>query len=111
MKLQPEHYNYVLNGTKRIELRLNDDKRKKLKLGDRIKLLKEPDLDESIIVEVKGLLYYKSFEDLFNDYDIDILADKDMSKEELLESLSKYYPIDEQNKYNVVGIRIELISK
>lgn len=28
MKLQPEYFNYVKNGTKRIELRLNDEKRR-----------------------------------------------------------------------------------
>ena len=27
MKLQPEYFNYVKNGTKRIELRLNDEVR------------------------------------------------------------------------------------
>ena len=33
MKLQPEHYEYMKNGTKRIELRLNDEKRSKIQLG------------------------------------------------------------------------------
>lgn len=28
MKLQPKYYNYILNGTKRIEIRLFDEKRK-----------------------------------------------------------------------------------
>ena len=27
MKLQPEYYNFILNGTKRIEIRLFDEKR------------------------------------------------------------------------------------
>lgn len=32
MKLQPEYYNFILNGTKRIEIRLFDEKDNKLKL-------------------------------------------------------------------------------
>ena len=44
MKLQPKNFDYILNGTKRIEIRLNDEKRKKIKLGDKIKFLKETDL-------------------------------------------------------------------
>lgn len=36
MKLQPKYFDYILNGTKRIEIRLNDEKRKKIKLGDKI---------------------------------------------------------------------------
>ena len=44
MKLQPEYFNYILNGTKRIEIRLYDEKRQNIKLGDKIKFLKEPNL-------------------------------------------------------------------
>lgn len=37
MKLSPKYYNFIKNGTKRIEIRLNDEKRQKLKVGDKIK--------------------------------------------------------------------------
>lgn len=56
MKLQPEYFNFILNGTKRIEIRLNDEKRQNIKLGDKIKFLKEPDLNESFEAQVIGLL-------------------------------------------------------
>ena len=42
MKLQPDFYNYMLNGTKRIEIRLNDEKRQKISLGDKIRFHKYP---------------------------------------------------------------------
>ena len=109
LKLQPEFYNYMLNGTKRIELRLNDKKRQEIKLGDTIKILKEPNLDESFEVKVIGLLRYNSFADMFNDFDIDILADKSMTKEKLLNELEKYYPKERQEEYGVLGIRVEVI--
>ena len=65
MKLQPEYFNFILNGTKRIEIRLNDEKRQNIKLGDKIKFLKEPDLNESFEAQVIGLLRYNSFEEMF----------------------------------------------
>ena len=34
MKLLPQYFNYIKNGTKRLELRLNDEKRKQLKIND-----------------------------------------------------------------------------
>ena len=40
MKLQPNHFYYMKNGTKRIELRLNDEKRSKISVGDKIIFLK-----------------------------------------------------------------------
>ena len=39
MKLQPEYYNFILNGTKRIEIRLFDEKRQQINIGDIIKFL------------------------------------------------------------------------
>ena len=73
MKLQPEYFNFILNGTKRIEIRLNDEKRQNIKLGDKIKFLKEPDLNESFEAQVIGLLRYNSFEEMCKEYDIPIL--------------------------------------
>lgn len=109
LKLQPKYYNFILNGTKRIEIRLYDEKRQKIKVGDTIKFLKEPELKESFKVKVVELLRYDSFEDLFNDYDISVLADKSMTKEELLKDLETFYTKEKQQEYGVLGIRIELI--
>src|SRR5699024_10281321 len=91
MKLQPEYYNFILNGTKRIEMRLYDEKRQSIKLGDTIKFLKEPELSESFNAKVIGLLRYNSFKDMFKDFDISILSDKSMTKEELIKVLEQFY--------------------
>ena len=109
MKLQPEYFNFILNGTKRIEIRLNDEKRQNIKLGDKIKFLKEPYLNESFEAQFIGLLRYNSFEEMFKDYDISILSDKSMTKEELISVLEQFYTKEKQEKYGVLGIRIELI--
>ena len=109
MKLQPEYYNFILNGTKRIEIRLNDEKRSKIKIGDTIKFLKEPELNESFKAKVVGLLRYNSFEDMFKDFDISVLSDKSMSKEELINILEEFYTKEKQKEYGVLGIRIELL--
>ena len=108
LKLQPKYYDYILNGTKRIELRLFDEKRQLINIGDKIKFLNESNLEESFEVLVVGLLRYNSFEDLFNDFDISILADKTMTKEELLDVLGEFYTKEKQEEYGVLGIRIKL---
>ena len=41
MKLQPKYFEYIKYGTKRVELRLNDEKRKNMKISDTIILKKE----------------------------------------------------------------------
>ena len=110
MKLQPEYYNFILNGTKRIEIRLYDEKRQNIKLGDTIKFLKEPELLESFNAKVTGLLRYNSFKDMFKDFDISILSDKSMTKEELIKVLEQFYTKEKQERYGVLGIRIELLD-
>lgn len=109
MKLQPEYFNFMLNGTKRIELRLNDEKRQQIKVGEIIKFMKEPELNESFNAKVIQLLIYDSFESMFNDFDIDILSDKSMTKKELINTLEQFYTKEKQEQYGVLGIRIELI--
>ena len=61
-------------------------------------------------MRVLGLLRYQSFADLFKDFDISVLADKTMTKEELLNVLQEFYTIEKQKEYGVLGIRIEKIQ-
>ena len=110
MKLQPEYYNYILNGTKRIEIRLNDEKRKLIKIGDKIKFLKEPELIDSFNAKVVKLLNYNSFEEMFKEFDIEILSDKTMTKEELINTLEQFYPKEKQQQYGVLGIQLEVLK-
>lgn len=109
MKLQHKYYNFILNGTKRIEIRLFDEKRQQIKIGDTIKFLKEPNLNESFNAKIIGLLRYNTFEDMFRDFDVSVLSDKSMTKEELINTLEQFYTKEKQKQYGVLGIRIELI--
>lgn len=107
MGLQPNYFDYMKNGTKRIELRLFDEKRQRIRLGDIIEFT-NPD-GEMLVVKVVGLLRYESFEKIFRDFDISMLADVSMTKQELLEVLNGFYPLEKQNEMGVVGIRVEVL--
>ena len=109
MGLQSKYFDYIKNGTKRIELRLFDEKRRRINIGDTIEFT-NPD-GEKLLVKVVGLLRYGSFEDLFKDFDISILADASMTKQELLDVLNGFYPLEKQNEMGVVGIRVEVMSR
>ena len=107
MNLQPKYYDFIKDGTKRIELRLYDKKRQKIKLGDEIEFSKSE--TEKFKAKVAGLIRYQSFEDLFKDFPIEILADKTVTKDELLNALSKFYTKEKQQEFGIVGIRIKII--
>lgn len=108
MKLQPKYFDFIKYGTKRIELRLYDEKRRNIELGDKIIFKKEPKSEEVVEATVVGLLRYKSFKELFEDFDVSLLADKSITKEELLGVLEEFYTMERQEEVGVLGIRIEL---
>ncbi len=107
MNLQPKYFNFIKDGTKRIELRLFDEKRQQIELGDIIEFAKSE--NEKFKAEVIGLLRYNSFNDLFEDFDISVLADKSMTRQELLDALSEFYTPEKQAEFGVLGIRLKLI--
>lgn len=109
MKLQEKYFNYILNGTKRVELRLNDEKRQQINLGDIITFRKAPELKESFQVKVVELINAKSFKDLLKVMNIEDVADQSMTKEELLNVLEQFYSKEEQKQYGVLGIRFILL--
>ena len=107
MNLRPKYFDFIKDGTKRIELRLYDEKRRSIQLGDIIEFAKSD--DEKFKAKVVGLLRYNSFANLFEDFDISILADSSMTKQELLEVLGEFYCEEKQAEFGVIGIRIKLI--
>lgn len=107
MKLQEKYFNYIKNGTKEYEIRLNDEKRKDIKIGDLIEFQKEPLKEEKIIYEVDDLLYFDDFDDLFNKIDIKYLASSLDTKDDLLSSLNQFYTKEDQVKYGVVAIKLK----
>lgn len=55
MNLQPKYFDFIKDGTKRIELRLYDEKRQSIQLGDIIEFAKSD--DEKFKAEVVGEFY------------------------------------------------------
>lgn len=105
MKLNESPFERIKNGTKTIEFRLYDEKRKKLKIGDKIEFSKLPDLQEKILAQVIDIYKDKTFKNLFNR----IYTDK-KEVERKAESMYQYYSKEQEEKYGVVGIKIKLLS-
>ena len=107
MKLREEYFNYIKLGTKKYEIRLNDEKRQKIKIGDLIEFQKSPLLEEKFIIKVEDILYFNDFSELFNEIKIEYLADKKVNKEVLELELNKFYSKEEQEKLGVVVFKLK----
>lgn len=105
MKLNESPFERIKNRTKTIEFRLYDEKRQQIKIGDQIEFSKLPDLQEKLLVNVVDIYREDNFENLFRKIYTD---EEEISKK--TNSMYKYYSLEKEKKYGVVGIEISLVS-
>lgn len=104
MKLQNEPFKQIKKEIKKIEIRLNDEKRKIFEINDYIEFTNITTL-EIMFVKITNLYHFKNFEDLFNYFDKSTLGCGSY------EEMYKYYSREEENKYGVLGIEIKVLPK
>lgn len=108
MRLHNNPFELIQNGTKTIELRLNDEKRKLINIGDIIEF-ENRITKELIITEVTNLYKYNSFEELYPHFDKISMGYKETEVADPYD-MEQYYSKEEQVKYGVVGIEIKLLN-
>lgn len=111
MRLAPEPFSRIAAGTKTIELRLYDEKRQQLQIGDTIRFTCTEDAEMTVTCLVKKLHRFPDFDTLYASlpltacgYDattLDTASPRDMEA---------YYSPAEQARYGVVGIELALLS-
>lgn len=106
MHLQPSPFEKIKNGTKVIEIRLNDEKRKRLTIGDTVVFIHAHNENHTINSEVVALHYFNTFQDLYGAFDP--IAFGGVGNDDPAE-MNQYYPRDEELEYGVVGIEIRVI--
>ncbi len=106
MKLAKEPFAKIATGQKVIESRLFDEKRRLIDIGDLIEFSQHDDPERTAKTRVRELYRYDSFEGLFSDFPPESFGGA--SKKLLLTEISRFYSEEEQEKYGVVGIMIEL---
>ena len=110
MKIAPGPFYRIENGSKTVELRLYDEKRRRIRPGDIIRF-EMTDCDEEYLrVEVLEISVFDSFAELYRTLP---LTDCGYAPEELASAspsdMDRYYTPEEQALYGVVGIKIKLI--
>lgn len=112
MRLTAVPFEKMRNGSKVIELRLYDEKRKRIKIGDTILFISLEDPKDTLITRVVDIYTFASFEELYralpleylgyNADEVDMASPKDMEQ---------FYSPKEQAQYGVVGFRLDMISQ
>ena len=112
MKLHAAPFDKIARGIKTIELRLYDEKRRLIKVGDEIEFTHSKDLTRTLRCRVVALHVFSSFAELYANlpllkcgYTEDDIATADPADMDL------YYTKEQQGACGVVGIEIKLMPK
>lgn len=109
LHLHNEPFQAIKNKTKNIEVRVNDEKRRKLKEGQIIEF-QNRSTNEILKTKIIKLHLFPTFTESYAAFPKESLGyQKD--EEANPYDMEKYYSKEEQEKYGVVGIEIEVIDE
>lgn len=106
MKLQPNPFEKISNGTKTIEIRLNDEKRRLLKIGDEIEFSLMTDTNKKLKTKVVDLIPFATFQELCEAFPPESYGSKNSDE---YVGMYKHYSREDEEKYGVLAIKIELV--
>ena len=110
MKLHPEPFAKIKDGSKTIELRLYDEKRQRISIGDTIRFINTESAADAVVVRVRDLFIFDSFEELYKHLP---LTECGYTEEDIYaaspDDMEVYYSKEKQSQYGVVGIQLSLM--
>ena len=110
MSLYPLPFKKIKDKIKTIEMRLYDEKRQAICIGDTITFVNTIDSNETMCVKVLDLYIFDSFEELYKNLPLlECGYTKETIDTALPSDMDKYYTKELQQQYKVVGIKISLL--
>lgn len=110
MKLEPEYFEQIKSGEKFYEARINDEKRKKIRIGDTILFKKKPDLYLGVLTKVVDIRYFNTFFEMAQTLDIKGLGFDGKNAEGIKDTYYQFYSKEEEQEFGVVVFKLEVIN-
>ncbi|MFD2211892.1 ASCH domain-containing protein [Virgibacillus halophilus] len=107
MGLYSEYFQSIREGKKIVEVRLNDEKRRKIKVGDAIEFIKVPQQDEFLKVQVIDLKSYDTFEAMYNDIPPEDFDCEGWTIKEMIDGTYEIYTPEQEKEWGTLAIMIE----
>ncbi|WP_078552113.1 ASCH domain-containing protein [Bacillus alkalicellulosilyticus] len=107
MGLYGEYFNSIKEGKKTVEVRLNDVKRRKIRVGDTIEFIKIPEQDETIKVQVTNLKIYDTFKAMYEDIPFKDFDCEGWNMKEMIEGTYEIYSPEQEKEWGTLAITIK----
>ncbi len=97
------------DGVKKVEMRLYDEKRQQLRIGDYIRFSNIEDDKDTLTVRIIGLKRFQSFKEIYETYKPNELGYHENEKASY-EDMYSYYPKEKIKRYGAFAIEIEIVK-
>ena len=108
IKVKEIYYNKIKACEKIYEVRLLDEKRKQIKVGDTLRINKEPLMEEFLDGEVVDLVMFKSFDEMANSLPAKEIGFNGCNEKQIVDEYHKFYSKEVEQKYGVVAIKLKV---
>lgn len=112
MHLKEKPFRSIWEGKKTIELRLYDEKRRAVRVGDQIEFDNVSDSGQIIVVNVIAIYTFESFAKLYERLPLEKCGySQEEAKTASAKDMDEYYSPEEQLENGVVGIEFEIAER
>nr|WP_251009747.1 ASCH domain-containing protein [Bacillus sp. ISL-39] len=111
MSLYGKYFQSIIEGKKRVEVRLNDEKRRKIKVGDLIEFVKVPEEDETLVVKVIELRGFDTFKEMYQNIPFHDFDCEGWKMEEMVDGTYEIYTPEQEKQWGALAITIRYEKK
>ena len=109
LNLSPIYYDLIKSGEKTLEGRLNDEKRKAFKIGDKITFFKEPEKIETMTAIILDKYIFNNFDEMAEKLEKSDLGFANKTTQEMVNVYRTIYTIEDEKKFGVVIFKIKVL--
>ncbi|GAA0497719.1 ASCH domain-containing protein [Salinibacillus aidingensis] len=110
MGLYETPFDSIKSGKKKVEVRLNDEKRRKISVGDTINFTKIPYRNETLTVEVIELREFSTFKEMYESIPASDFDAVGRSIEDMVERTYRIYTPEKEKEWGTLAITIQLLD-
>ena len=107
MGLYGEYFQSIIEGKKKVEVRLNDEKRRKIKVGDMIEFIKVPQQDETLKVQVTEIRQYDTFKEMYENISFKDFNCEGWTMKEMIDGTYEIYTREQEKEWGALAITIK----
>lgn len=109
MGLYGEYFESIKTGKKKVEVRLNDSKRRRIKVGDLIEFINVADQNETLKVVVTELKTYDTFQEMYQDIPFQDFDCEGWTMKEMIDGTYEIYTPEQEKEWGTLAISMKLL--